>query len=193
MKNVFVILFVAILSGCTVYTLVEPGPVEVDGTYTVSTTQKWSKASIAQTGTLLTQDGPILQRIILTDEISDGEALFKSDFYFIGQLSAPAPEYRKEMTAIELRDFLKDSVSALPYTSVEELSFKPDTFGPWPAVRGEYAMTLENGLQFRALIVGTQQDDKFHAIIYTAPRLHYFDKSLDEVERMIRSISPINS
>lgn len=185
MRHLATILTVLLLSGCTLYTLVEPGEVTVDGAYTFKTTTSWSRGKAHSNASFLTKDGVTLQQLMFTDKLSEGDKLFA------GVQGKTMPAYATSMNLIEVRDFVRESILALNVSSVDETAFSPSKFGPWQGFRGEYVMTSNDGLRMQALVVGTQKDGKLYAMVFWAPSLFYYDKYIQEVEEIINSVSAI--
>lgn len=182
MKKISVLFIVLLLNGCISFALVEPGKIDVGGNYTVSTSTTWSKYEVQQIK-VLTVDGPGLQSVNISDGISEGEYLFG------GNGTDGQPPYKENLALPEIQDFLLDSLIAVGSEKVTFTEVRPDQFGDWPGLRMEFSFYSKGGLEKRGIMVAAQNSGKLYSITYLAPALHFYDKSKEDVEEIIRSIS----
>ncbi|MEX0694256.1 MAG: hypothetical protein WD075_07430 [Rhodospirillales bacterium] len=181
MKKIFVLSILYALNACTVYSLVEPGKVEVGDAYVITVNSSWSKSSHGHTYTF-TKDGPALQSLTITTGIKE------KDFMVSGSTDAPLPPYKKDLSLIEIQQFINDSMVALGAEKMEFTEIRPEPFGAWQGIRAEYNYFTKSGLQIRGLIVAAQNNDKFYYIMYNAPALHFFEKNRKDAEDIIQSV-----
>lgn len=182
MKKLSLLFAVLLLNGCISFALVEPGKIDAGGNYSVTTSTSWSKID-AQHNQVLTVDGLALQSVYISNGISEGDRLFG------GTTAEAQPPYKPNMSLPEIQDFVLNSLIAGGLEKVEFTEIRPENFGDWPGLRMEFSMYTKNGLKRRGLIVAAQNNDKLFSISYLAPALHFYDKSKDDVEEIIRSIS----
>jgi hypothetical protein len=171
-----------ILTGCATYSLVEPRRTAIGDLYTVDPQIPWSST---QTGKVevWTVDGPSLQAVRFVKGLDDGEALFG------GKAGKKSPKFTKAMAALEIMEFVVDSVTALGAQKVEAANLRPQRFGNVQGFRFDLRFASKAGLEEEGLVVGALAKERLHLIIYTGTRAHYFPKHKDHVERMIESIS----
>lgn len=183
MKKFGLLLTLLMLSGCAFYALVPAGDVKVDDTYSFTITRDWNTNT--QFGQVnLTLDGQSLQQVIATDGIADGKKL----------LTLPGktlPTYKKSMSLLDIRDFLKDSVAGMGAEQIEETEFRPAKFGPWEGFRTEYTFADKDGLVKKMILAGMQHDEKLYVLLFGAPKMYYFDRHKSEVEQMLNSVKSI--
>ncbi len=181
MKKLSLLFVVLLLNGCITFALVEPGKIDAGGNYNVTTSTTWSKVE-AEHNQILTVDGLGLQSVYISNGISEGDRLFG------GSTAEAQPPYKPDMALPEIQDFILNSLVAAGMEKVEFTEIKLENFGDWPGLRMEFSMYTKNGLQKRGIIVAAQNSGKLFSIAYLAPTLHFYDKSKDDVEEIIRSI-----
>lgn len=182
MKKLSLLFAVLLLNGCITLALVEPGKIDAGGNYNVTTSTSWSKLD-QKHNQILTIDGLGLQSVYISNGIAEGERLFG------GANEEAQPPYKTGMSLPEIQDFLLNSLVASDLEKVEFTEIRPENFGDWPGLRLEFTMYNKTGLQFRGIFVAAQNSDKLYSITYFAPALHFYDKSKEDVEEIIRSIS----
>lgn len=182
MKKLSLILVALLLNGCITLALVEPGKIDAGGNYNVTTSTSWSKLDVKH-NQILTVDGLGLQSVYISNGISEGERLFG------GSTEESQPPYKADMSLPEIQEFVLNSLVTSNLEKVEFTEVRPENFGDWPGLRLEFSMYNKNGLRYLGLFVAAQNSDKLYSITYFAPELHFYDKSKDDVEEIIRSIS----
>lgn len=183
MKTIGIIFSLLILSGCAAYSLVPAGKIDVDSTYSFTTSKDWS-SHIHVASTNFTREGVGLQRIRAENGIEDGDTMF-------GRTNKTMPEYKKSMSLLDIRDFILDSFTSAGILQVEETEFRPANFGPWPGFRTEIEFSNKNGLRRKMMIAGMKHNDKLYVMYYQAPKIYYFDKNIGDFEEMLNTIQPI--
>ncbi len=171
-----------ILNACTAYSLVEPGKIDVGGAYFVTVDTAWSRS---QNGHLysLTKDGYAIQALQMSTGVKQDE------HFFTALTQQEQPPYKKDLSLIELQQFIHDSFVA---SGAEQISFseiRPEPFGGWQGIRAEFDFYTKSGLHKRAIVAGAQNDGKFYFILYHAPALYFFDKNKQDAEDIIRSVN----
>jgi len=181
-------LYVATLSlaACASPTLVKPGPFQV-GTTQVQVGREWSDISVIMPdGTkkvrLLSVDGPLLNRLYITDTLSPGDIFLRPR-----AREKPTPVFREGMSPSERMEFVTDNVSAMGFQRVERRNPKPARYLGQPAIRFEIAAQTAEGLDVSGLSVVTSTGDRIRIVLYLAPSEHYFAKYLPDVEAVIQS------
>ncbi|MFQ5763750.1 MAG: hypothetical protein ACE5GT_02375 [Rhodospirillales bacterium] len=179
----FLLLLVAasIIAGCTYYSLVPPGTREIAGTYSVKSEIPWSKATEGKTD-LWTVDGMGLQELRFVNGLADGDRLFS------GEKFGEQPEYKENMTFLEIKELIETSAAVVGAVGVKTRDFRPHKFGNLEGFRAEFSFTTEDGLLRDGFVVGTKKDNKLYLIMYSGSRLHYFPKHKDDAEYIVRSI-----
>jgi hypothetical protein len=175
------------LAACAGVTSAPVGAFQVGQGYQVTLGREWSDISNIMTGRpknvrLLSVDGPLLNRLYLTDGLAPGEFLVKP-----ARKERPTPTYRAGMAATELVEFVADSVSALDYERVETSNLRPARFAGADGVRFDISARTTEGLDIAGTATVAELGGKLYVVLYLAPREHYFQASLPEVEQIIAS------
>ncbi|MFZ5719134.1 MAG: hypothetical protein ACOY5Y_06665 [Pseudomonadota bacterium] len=177
------------LGACAAISNVPPGPMKV-GSAEVTLGRDWSDISTIMTGSVkkvrvLSIDGPLLNRLYVTDGLSAGEALIKAP-----SKDKPTPTLRDGMNSSERMEFVADSVAAMGYQRVETQRPRPAKFGEAPAVRFDISARTEEGLDVLGTAMAAEAGGKTYFVLYLAPAEHYYQASLAEVEKVIASARP---
>lgn len=175
------------LAGCVTVTDAPAGSYAVGAAYTVTLGREWSDISKAMPGEptavhLLSIDGPLLNRLYLTEGLAPGDYLVKAS-----QKERPTPTYRAGMSPTEIVEFVADSVSALDYERVETSGLRPGTFSGSPALRFDISAETKDGLQMSGAAEAAEVGGKLYVMLYIAPKEHYFAAGLPEVEQILAS------
>ncbi|MDP3854125.1 hypothetical protein [Phenylobacterium sp.] len=191
MRNVFrvflPVLAALALTACVSVTLAPVGPLKVGAAYEVALGREWSDISVIMVGRpkkvrLLSIDGPLLNRLYLTDGLVPGEFLVKPV-----RKEQPTPTVRKDMSASERLEFVSDSVAALDYQRVVLVKPRPAKFGQASAVRYDLTAQTQEGLEIKGTGLVSEAGGKVYVILYLAPAEHYFAANLAEVETILGS------
>jgi hypothetical protein len=174
-----------IVSGCAYYSLVESGrKVEVDQGLWVESEIPWNKAK--QRGAVIwTVDGPNLQQLIFFPGIKEGKPLLKP---VTGQDSDKMPTYMAGMTFIEIIDLLEATLARENVHQFEKQNIVSVTVGGEDGFRFDFSYVSEEGLNYNGIAAGAVRDDKLYLVMYIGTTLHYFEKYIEEVDYILKSI-----
>jgi hypothetical protein len=181
MKNGWLGLVVLLLSGCSTYTLVEPGQVAVCELYSVKPGVQWSEIKKGDIR-LWTVDGAQLESIRFISSIREGIPIMD-----ITEEKHETP-FRPDMNETELVEAVVDAFSLSGAQQVEAKNLRPAAFGSVEGFRFELEFLNEEGLQKDGAVIGTIVDEALYLIIYTGTRIHYFPKYAGEFEDIVSSI-----
>jgi len=184
MKRIAALLAVFLCAGCTIYSLVNPGRVEIGNTFAVHPDFSWSKFEFGKNETW-TVDGMGLQSIQFTKGIKDGDTLYEPRFV---KETSPMPEFDKNMSPIEIKDFIIATSTAVGALNIVETNFQPIKLASIDAFRAEFSYTMEDGLDRQGFAIGFVREEKLYVIMYSGAKLHYYGKHKDDVERMLNTI-----
>ena len=179
----FFIAFVSVLvlSSCVTYTLVPSGSVSVAPGYTVDTRIAWSKSTSngAETWTL---DGAGLQSVYFGSPIEDGEPLVPNE-------KGKEFTFKKDMGAIELREFFINSFSTGEVTIVEEKTFEPAKIGVHDGYKSNFIYSFNvDGLLSEGVYYLFVTNDKLYVLAYIGVNGVYFEKGAGEFEAIVSSL-----
>lgn len=133
---------------------------------------------------ILSIDGPALNRLYVASELKAGDGIVK-------QVSKdkPAPMLRADMSDTELVEFVVDSIAGFGYQRPEAVGMRPAAIGASTGVRFELATQTSEGLLVDGTSVIVRQGDLTYALIYLAPREHYYETNLKDVETIFASLA----
>lgn len=177
------------LTACQSISAVPAGSMKL-GAAEVTLGRQWSNVSPLLPGshkkvTVLSIDGPLLNRLYVTHGLTVGEALVKAP-----SKEKPTPKLRAGMNNSERMEFVADSISAIGYLRVETARPRPAKFGEQSAIRFDLAARTEDGLEVKGTALAAEAGGKTYFVIYLAPGEHYFQASLPEVEAIMASARP---
>ncbi|WP_425999105.1 hypothetical protein [Caulobacter sp. DWR1-3-2b1] len=178
------------LSACVSVTTAPAGAYKV-GASQVTLGHAWSDISAIMNGRppkvrLLSMDGPLLNRLYVTDGLAPGEFMVKPV-----AKERPTPTYRAGMSPSEHIEFVADSMAALDYQRVEVEAPQPARFADARAVRFNLKAKTKEGLDTSATALVAEYKGKLYVVLYIAPTEHYFSTELPEVETVIGSVKPV--
>lgn len=176
------------LTACATVTSAPAGAYTVGTDYQVTLGREWSDISNIMTARpknvhLLSVDGPLLNRLYLTNGLEPGAFMVKP-----AAKERPTPIYRKGMAPTELVEFIADSVSALGYSRVETAGLRPVKFAAADALRFDISGQTQEGLDIAGTAEAAEIDGKLYVVLYLAPKEHYFAAGLPEVEQIMASV-----
>jgi hypothetical protein len=175
------------LSACVSITAAK-GTVPVSaGGYSVALDQTWSDVTaLHRTQTpsarILTLDGVLLDRLYLVGGLAPGSSLVRSP-----SKERPSPVVRADLSANEQIEFITDSITALGYKRVEASGLRPQTFAGADGLRIDYAAQTAEGLEIGGTALIATRGAKLNAIIFLAPKEHYFTQNIAKVEAVFAS------
>lgn len=176
-----------ILASCATVTDAPAGAYAVGPAYSVTLTRQWSDISAIMNARpkkvhLLSIDGPLLNRLYLTEGLAPGDFMVKPV-----AKDKPTPTYRADLSPTEIVEFVSNSVSALDYQKVETSNLRPQQFAGSDALRFDIKAQSMDGLNVSGSAVASESHGKLYVILFLAPSEHYYDDGLAEVEKVMRS------
>ena len=170
-----------LLSGCSTYTLVDPGQVAVCDLYSVKPDIQWSEVNKGDVR-LWTVNGAELESIRFISGIREGVPIM--DITNEKQETS----FRPDMSESELVDAIVDAFSLSGAQRVQAKNLRPTPFGSMDGFRFELEFMNEDGLKKNGAVIGTIVDESLYLIIYTGASIHYFPKYAQEFETIVNSI-----
>lgn len=176
------------LSACASITLAPAGAYKV-GSATVALDRNWSDLSPVMAGQpkhvrLLSIDGPLLNRLYLTDGLKPGDFIVRP-----ARREATTPVYQADMSVTEQVEFVADSVTALDYQRVETSGLRPVEIAGERGVRFDIQAQTSEGLDIKGLGQAVRRGDRLYVAIYLAPAEHYFAASRASAEAVMDSLT----
>jgi hypothetical protein len=173
--NLMVILF--FLAGCATWTRIEtPEMSGPDNRYTLEVPAGWVHAAFVKDSIIISKDGPGLNLIEVRHR--------KNAQAFVNTKVALA----QDLLIGEVAEyFIAEYKASSAGTQVNHLSTEPAIVGGLPGFKVRLEKINANGLVFNVLAYGTKDGAYFYCLIYSAPRLYYFEKELTQFENLVAS------
>jgi len=190
LRNIAItIILAATVAACAQITLVKPGGTTIHNTLTVQTLIPWNKIPPNNGIEIWTLDGTGLQALTFNTKIKEGENIARQT----GSDNGPTakyknmPTFRKGMNALEVSELFVASYQQVGLVGVKVSALRSANFAGRNGFYFELDFADKEGLERRGIVHGTVQGDIMHVISYSAPKLHYFDRDRQRVERIIQS------
>jgi hypothetical protein len=185
------ILTLAPLAGCvTGYTLVQPG-VQSFGDMRVTVDDDWNQAparftpSTRKQSRTWTQDGLLLDRLIIIPAVADGETLFVSR-----NKSAALPVFHADMLPNEVEELVESSIVKLygeGQSAVSTSNLRPQGFGEHGGFMFEIEAAITESPDYRGSVGAFVVDEKLYMVVFLAAEPHYFNKHAERADAIIKS------
>jgi hypothetical protein len=184
-----------LLNGCVSYALVQPGS-SVAGGLSLTVSEKWNKVPAEHTpwarkeSTTWTQNGLLLDRLLIIPGIPDGETLFKQ------RTGAALPKFRADMLPNEIEEFTEASIVKLlgeGKSAITTSKLRPYRFGSNRGILFEVEGAISEGPDYRGLVGAFVYQQHLYMLIYLAAEPYYFDKLYPDAARIILSASPVQT
>jgi hypothetical protein len=183
-RRLFVFSCAAILasSGCVSYTKIDSGKVTIEG-ITFSTNVAWNQAP-AKVGaaTLLTREGLPLDRLLIFSNVEPGTALLPNRNPQVRPSTFRASMPNDQLVTL-FDQMLRADGSEFTLTNSQLVDFMGSR-----GIRFEFKYvrksdnTIHNGLAYAAVLQG-----KLNALLFHAPRLHFFPSLVGSVDALMKS------
>lgn len=188
MKKIAALGLALILSACTTVTQIE-GEQRLGNRLSVTLPQAWNKFSqpASVPYEVWTQEGIMLDQLRIWAAIAPEQALIVKPADN-GQKAEKVPVFTPGLRPDQWVSLL-ERVYVAEGSVVKVDKVDPTTWAGGKAVRFELSMTRKNDdLAFQAVGWATEQDQRFYAMVFTAPRLHFFGQWLPKVEAIVQSV-----
>lgn len=178
-----------VLSSCSPISLAPAGSFQIGKGASTVLDRDWNDISAlmsdqTRTVRLLSINGPLLNRLYLSDGLSDGQALVRP----VRSREATTPVFRIDMGFSEQVEFVSDSVAALGYERVATEAIRPIEVSGQRGVRFGITAATKAGLDIKGLAQAVVKDDRLYVVLYLAPAEHYFDASRSNAETAMDSL-----
>jgi hypothetical protein len=179
------------LGACvTSYTLVPPGELEYGG-LKLQTSQTWnlSPAQLSpmarKQSAMWTQDGQLLDRILIIPAVPTGEPIFKQH-----SKSQALPLFNENMGPNDVEELTESSILKLfgeGEVVVETTGLRPHRFGENRGFLFDLQMAVNDGPDYGGVAGAFINIDKLYLVIYLGAKPYYFDKHRNEALAIIKS------
>lgn len=188
-KILAVVLLGLSLASCVSYTLVSPGSATLSG-LEVSTSQAWNRVppqfspSSRKDAQVWTQDGVLLDRLIIVPAVPDGEPIFRP-----ASKAQALPAFRSDMNPKEIEELTESSITKLfgeGEVIAETSNLRPHTFGGRRGFLFDLQLAVNDGPDYGGIAGAFLVDGSLNIIVFLGARPYYFDKHKDEALAIIR-------
>ncbi len=178
-----------LISGCVTYTAVGPGELDYAG-LKVQPGQAWNQAPkevirAARTESRVwTQDGILLDRIMIIPGVPSGEPIFR-------QLSGSQalPVFESSMLPNEIEELTESSIVKLfgeGGVVVETTNLRPHRYGDNRGVLFDLEVTVSDGPDYKGVAGALVVTEKLYLIFFLGAEPYYYQKHLDEALVIIK-------
>jgi hypothetical protein len=188
-RGILLVVAAALLNGCVAYSLVEPGTVEI-GALRLQPGSAWSRAApaslpFARPGTAVwTQDGLMLNRLMIIPTVPDGEPIFKDRKGY-----AALPPFRATMLPNELEELTASSLGKMfgeGNAAVRTTNLRPHRYGEDRGILLDLEAAVTDGPDYKGLAGAFVADNELYVMLYLAAMPYYYEKDLSEAETIIK-------
>lgn len=188
-RNISILTLLGTLAACVPsYTLVQPGPNSAEDLQ-VNAGAGWNLSPptyVARAGAQTwTQDGVLLNRLVLIPAVADGETLI------VDRSKAGAlPTFRKDMLPNEIEELVESTLvkffgegNAVVSTS----NLRPQAYGDQRGVMFDIDAQLTDSPDYRGTIGAFIANEQLYTIWYIAADPYYYGKHSDAADAIIKS------
>lgn len=186
------VLIIGPLASCTQplsYGLRPPGTHQI-GNLTVENPESWNRASNAapfgRRGTeIWSQDGILLDRLIVVPQVPDGEPIFKAR-----NKSDRLPVFKAAMLPSEIVELIEASLPralGVGGSTVVTGRVRPQQYGEDPGILMEVSGSIEDATDYSGLIGAFVGGQKLYLLIHVAAEPYYATKHRARAEALIKS------
>jgi hypothetical protein len=190
MKKSFYVLFLSILiAACApTYQVVKPGTANYDG-FKVTTAQSWNLAptgvtpSVREGTRVWTQDGILLDRVMIIPAVPDGESIF------VSKSDKTIPIFRSDMLPNEVEELTESSIVKLfteGEVAVETSNLRPHRFGENNGFLFDMNVSVSDGPNYLGVAGALIVDKKLYLIFFLGAEPYYYEKHIDEALVVIK-------
>jgi hypothetical protein len=178
-----------LLAACQPFTLVPPQTASVaKASLSVTPTVAWNKqttvSGLHSSAEVWTLDGPILSQVTFFGPIKDGETLIRP----ITRAETKPPLFKSGMLPQDVVEFVEKSYrvqSGSPVFTITNL--KPAQFGGEQGFQFDFDFVTRDEVRRKGRAAGAIRSGQLYLIIYEAAAVHYFERGLPEVDKLIGS------
>jgi len=177
-----------LLAGCMTVVDAPVGTYKVGRGHQVSLGRHWADVSAIMLDRshgvhVLSVDGPLLNRLYLSEGLGAGDSLVKSTVK-----EKPTPTYKTDFSPTETVEFVADSVAALGYQKVETSHLRPGRFGNEDGLRFDLVAKTTDGLDVSGSAMIAQKGGRLYVILFLAPTEHFFGDAAPEIDAIMNSV-----
>ena len=126
----------------------------------------------------------MLNRVYIASKLNAGDGMVRQ-----ASKDKPVPLIRGDMSESELVEFIVDNVAAFGYQRPEAAGLRPALIGGAKGVRFELTAQTSEGLTVSGTSLIVREANETYALIYIAPKEHYYEAALADVEAIFQSLA----
>jgi hypothetical protein len=184
------------LSACGGYSLVPVGTLAVaNKQLIVAPVDTWNRVVSGVSSYALrkapgseywTADGDMLNLLSFHSGLAEGATLFKA----VDKKERPMPAFRSSMTLAEIPEWVESSMRLRSANATNQMGeVKPLTFSGQPGVQFDLTYVDETEVPRKARGAATVKDGKLYLILFEGVTPVYFNRRIEEVDRIIAAAS----
>ena len=177
------------LSGCNQYSAVGTKPVAV-GSMTVRPESAWNAVPRQEQlfgAPTWTRNGRSLDSVSFIFGIREGEPIVMG---LSSTEKGELPAFEEGMLPDEIVELFETTALKIYQTQIIEKGvLRPISLAVGPAFEYEFVATAPDQVIRRSRLYGIVKEDKLYLVFYQAARMHYFDASESDIERIVKTIS----
>lgn len=185
-----------IFTGCVSYAAVGPGELTYNG-LSLQTGDSWNQAPreftpAARTESkVLTQNGTLLDRIMIIPAVPSGEPLFRQI-----SKSQALPVFESNMLPNEIEELTESSIVKLfgeGGAVVETANLRPHRYGNNRGVLFDMEVTVSDGPDYKGFVGALVVSEKLYLIFFLGAEPYYYEKYQDEALKIIKNARVVAS
>lgn len=184
MIRVALALLVLLISGCAVYTKVDPGEARTAGALQVQPGIAWNQINrpLPAHMSAWTTEGEPIDQLVFFSALSDGAPLYRGH-----RVPVSYPKFQSSMRTEEIVDLIRFEMSNSG-SAFNVVELRPFRFSGASGFRLEFELLRNSdNTRLRGVAYGATVRGKFYGLQFHAPAIHFYPKLLPEVERIAAS------
>ena len=193
MKKIIFLFFIFFLASCQatkIFSLIEPGKVEINKMYSLETTKNWSQFQDKEYNFIFwTVNGYSLERIVFFRPISENNSLYDHNS-FLTKEDKKRPIFNSTMNKFELKEFFEDCILwSRRLTKIESTNFKNYQIDTVDGITFDISGQNESGLPYKGFVVAGVKDKKLYLAYFIASEMEFYPRYIKEAKKIISSIN----
>ena len=193
MKKIIFLFFIFFLASCQatkIFSLIEPGKVEINKMYSLETTKNWSQFQDREYNFIFwTVNGYSLERIVFFRPISENNSLYDHNS-FLTKEDKKRPIFNSNMNKFELKEFFEDCILwSRRLTKIESTNFKNYQIDTVDGITFDISGQNESGLPYKGFVVAGVKDKKLYLTYFIASEMEFYPRYIKEAKKIISSIN----
>jgi len=191
-NNILFIVLILFLPSCQankMFTLVEPGRIEIDKIYSIENNSIWSQFQQKEYNFIFwTVNGYSLERIVFFRPIGDNESLYDHNSFFTRE-NEKRPTYNSNMNKFEIKEFFENCILwSKRLVKINSSNFKNYKIDNIDGLTFDIEGQNELGLIYKGFVIACIKDKKLYLAYFIASSMEFFDKYQKDAKTILNSI-----